>query len=673
MILNFSSKFKMIFEVSDDGIVTLNELGTLNYKRAPITERKYCQIADVHITGENPDDHHAAKHTGASSTFSLKYKTHTCEENENGKLIKFYLCDDRMEVVVSYQLYNDISAVRSWTSVTNIGSEPLGLEYVGSFTYTGLENNSPYVYIPHNTWCREVNWKKQSLSELGLDRTNPYSIKRISLSNTGTWSSKEHLPMGAISDTANTLLWQIENNGSWHWEISDASDMLYLKLSGPTEQENSWYKELMAGQSFESIKVCVAISNSFESALCELTKYRRKIFKNNKENATLPVIFNDYMNCLWGDPTEEKLLPIIDKASELGAEYFCVDAGWYADGYWWDSVGEWLPCDWRFPHGIKYVLDRIREKGMIPGLWLEIEVMGIICPMLDKFDDSCFFMRHGKRIIDHGRYQLDFRSERVRAHATAVVDRLVNEYGIGYIKMDYNIEAGAGTETDADSFGDGLLQHNRAYLKWLDETMQRHPSLIIECCSSGGMRMDYAMLERGHLQSVSDQESYKNTALISSNMATAILPEQGAIWSYPLASGDENEATFNMVGTMLQRMHVSGEVARLSQEKLDQMKEAIDLYKSYRHKIPTFLPFYPLGLNSYTSGWLCAGYEADDGEKYIAVWRLNAKEDEILIPLGEKETPVLLYPSSSKCTLTRVSNGVKLTLPDNYSAIIFKA
>lgn len=185
--------------------------------------------------------------------------------------------------------------------------------------------------------------------------------------------------------------------------------------------------------------------------------------------------------------------------------------------------------------------------------------------------------------------------------------------------------------------------------------------------------MDYAMLERGHLQSVSDQESYKNTALISSNMATAILPEQGAIWSYPLASGDENEATFNMVGTMLQRMHVSGEVARLSQEKLDQMKEAIDLYKSYRHKIPTFLPFYPLGLNSYTSGWLCAGYEADDGEKYIAVWRLNAKEDEILIPLGEKETPVLLYPSSSKCTLTRVSNGVKLTLPDNYSAIIFKA
>jgi alpha-galactosidase len=34
--------------------------------------------------------------------------------------------------------------------------------------------------------------------------------------------------------------------------------------------------------------------------------------------------------------------------------------------------------------------------------------------------------------------------------------------------MDYNINAGIGTETGAGSFGDGLLQYNRAYLAWLD-------------------------------------------------------------------------------------------------------------------------------------------------------------------------------------------------------------
>lgn len=85
-----------------------------------------------------------------------------------------------------------------------------------------------------------------------------------------------------------------------------------------------------------------------------------------------------------GDPTAEKMIPVIDKAAESGAEYYCIDAGWYADVTWWDSVGEWKPSTWRFPNGIKEILDYIRYKGLIPGVWLEIEVMGIACPILDQ-------------------------------------------------------------------------------------------------------------------------------------------------------------------------------------------------------------------------------------------------------------------------------------------------
>ncbi len=59
--------------------------------------------------------------------------------------------------------------------------------------------------------------------------------------------------MGAISNTVagNTFYFQIENNGSWQWEISEQGVHLYLKLSGPTEHENHWYHELKSGESFE--------------------------------------------------------------------------------------------------------------------------------------------------------------------------------------------------------------------------------------------------------------------------------------------------------------------------------------------------------------------------------------------------------------------------------------
>ncbi len=44
--------------------------------------------------------------------------------------------------------------------------------------------------------------------------------------------------------TGSALVWQIKHNGSWHWEISDIRDLLYVQLSGPTEAEHQWWKEL---------------------------------------------------------------------------------------------------------------------------------------------------------------------------------------------------------------------------------------------------------------------------------------------------------------------------------------------------------------------------------------------------------------------------------------------
>ncbi len=79
---------------------------------------------------------------------------------------------------------------------------------------------------------------------------------------------------------------------------------------------------------------------------------------------------------------------MIDKAAEAGAEYYCIDAGWYADGGWWEIVGEWQPRKRSFPN-IKRVFAYIRERGMIPGIWLEIEVMGIHCPLVATWGSSC--------------------------------------------------------------------------------------------------------------------------------------------------------------------------------------------------------------------------------------------------------------------------------------------
>ena len=679
MILEIAEKdLKMVFEVSEDRKLYLLHCANFPYTFHISEERKkYYPAIELHISGEGQNDHHGAKHTMTSGCCHLQYITHHQYENGKGTKLEFVLSNDLLKVVLHYQFYHAISVVRAWTVVENISDKKVGLEYVSSFTLTGIDHKTDTtdddmdVYIPHNSWVREVVWRKNTLSELGFDRISRFSTKRINVFNTGTWSTKEYLPMGAVENRGAkvSLLWQIENNGSWQWEISDIDDRLYLKLSGPNENETHWYKELNPGQTFESVKAAVAIGDSFESALEEMTKYRRAIVRENRADVHLPVIFNDYMD-LWADPTAEKMMPIIDKAAEAGAEYYCMDAGWYADGSWWDTVGEWQPCTWRFPNGIKAVFDYIRKKGMIPGIWLEIEVMGIKCPILSEFTDDCFFVRHGKRVIDHGRYQLDFRNEKVRAFASSVIDRVVNEYGIGYIKLDYNIEGGLGTEIDADSFGDGLLMHNRAYLAWIEDVMDKYPHLIIENCSSGGMRMDYAMLALHSIQSVSDQEDYRDTAIIAANCATAVLPEQGAIWSYPKAAGGILEAEFNMVNSMLCRMYLSGEICNLSDEQFRAVKDGIKCYKALRDKIRTFIPFYPLGLNMNTKPWACVGYKANT-EVYLAVWRLDAESEYINIPI-ECNTVEIVYPLKANIEITNFTREISVKFPNQYQGVILR-
>lgn len=633
----------LVIEITDQLDVRLLHFGASPYQASFIKEeqRQGFRLMELQLTGEDRDEYHGRTHRASYPGLRMKYVEHEDSRNPMGRKISLTLSDHEtgLKAIQHFQFLDSIGMLRSWVELVHEGKEPIGVEYVSSFALTGVDKEGVLsrdeklrLYIPHTGWQSELQWRSYSLPELGLSHVTDRSSKRIACSNTGSWSAAEHIPMAVLEneEAESALIWQIEHNGSWHWEMFDQFDYVTLLISGPTEHDNQWWKQLQPGESFSSIPVSVgAVNGGFEQAIGELTRYRRAIRRPNEDNRKLQIIFNDYMNCLWGSPTTAKLLPLIDAAAEVGCEYFCIDAGWYAPGAWWSGVGEWLPSEERFPEGIKYVLDYIRDKGMVPGLWLELEVMGIHSPKLKDTDDSWFFMRHGKRVMDRSRYQLDYSNPEVAAYATEVIRRLVEDYGVGYIKMDYNINAGIGTERESDSFGDGLLRHNRAYLAWLDGIFAKYPALVIENCSSGGMRMDYAMLSRYSIQSTSDQENYVNYAAIAATAPSALTPEQAAVWSYPLQEGDDEEVVFNMVNALLLRVHQSGHLAELSPRRRELVKEGLDYYKGIRSEIPEALPFWPWGLPTQQDEWIAMGLRAGQ-RQFIAVWRArdeNGNED----------------------------------------------
>ena len=694
----FENGIHVVFEINDTRELKLLHFSALPYDASTLHSmagKDYFRPVEVMVTGEDtPGEHQGAQMTLTQPGARLKYQRHSDERNEKGRKLTFVLFDDKtgLQVTCHYQFFDGISVVRCWTEAENRGTAPLGLEYLSSFELNGIEkeglrdqDDKMELWVPHNSWMREVQWQKYSFPQLGMARNSAayrqHSSKVIRFSNTGNWSAKEFLPMAYLlnKETGSSLFWQIEHNGSWHWEISDQMGNFYIQLSGPTETESHWWKNLQPGETFTTVPVCVGSTlGKFDDAMGELTKYRRMIRRKNADNEKLCVIFNDYMNCLWGNPTTAKELPLIDAAHKAGCEYFCVDAGWYADGFWWDNVGEWLPSKERFPNGLEEVMDYIRSKGMIPGVWLEIEVMGICCPKAARVHPDWFFTRHGKKVHDRSRWQLDFRNPEVVEHANEVVDRLVRDYHVGYIKMDYNIEPGIGTELNADSVGDGLLGHERAYLAWLDSVFARYPDLVIENCSSGGMRIDYAMLSRHSIQSTSDQEDYLRYASIAANAPSGLTPEQSAIWSYPMKGGGREEAVFNMCNALMQRIHQSGHLAEIPEEDFTLVKEALDYYKTIRDDIKRALPFWPLGTSHFADTWVSLGLKTAH-KAYITVWRRGAPDGRCTLPVdflrGNEHVNVrCAYPANhnTKCAWNPEKGTLTVDLPAPICARIFE-
>ncbi len=400
--------------------------------------------------------------------------------------------------------------------------------------------------------------------------------------------------------------------------------------------------------------VGVAVStDGFDGAVGGLTAIRRAIRRPHDDARRLPVIFNDYMNTLMADPTTERLLPLIDAAAEVGAEYFCIDAGWYAevDEGWWDTVGAWRPSSTRFPGGIAEVLDHIRQAGMVPGLWVEPEVVGVRSEIATQLPLDAFFQRGGRPVVEHGRYHLDLRHPAAVKHLDQVVDFLVGELGVGYLKFDYNISVGPGPDGGGLAAGAGLLAANRAQLDWLDAVLDRYPGLVIENCSSGGMRTDYALLARMQLQSTSDQREYVRYPPIAAAAPAAIAPEQAASWAYPQPEFSAGEIAFTMVNAMLGRIHLSGHLNRMSDEQRESVAEAVRAYKeSLRPAIARSVPFWPLGLPRWDDTWIALGLRSP-GSSHLAVWRRQGRDaDSAAVTLslphlrGTRLTPRVLYP-----------------------------
>ena len=608
-------------------------------------------------------------HSSASSRLGmtelgegLRYVGHTSDIIDGWHRLRIDMRTGGLDVSLHLASPEGVPALHSAVKVANPSAAPATLLAVTSWSGPlGNSHDAPIVdadWLLHrgrSEWLAECRWEEIPFRPRLLPRIAPHLTGQrprgdVSMVSRGTWSSGEWVPVAAASSASLGVawLWQVEHNGGWRIELGEEFRDFEVAVGGPNHLDHAWSRTLGPGESFTTVPAAVSLGATLADAAAAITRLRRRSRREHPDNHALPVIFNDYMNTLNGDPTTEKLLPLVDAAAAAGAELFCIDAGWYDDsGHWWDSVGEWLPSSTRFPGGLAEVVDRIREHGMTPGLWLEPEVIGVRSPVADRLPREAFWQYAGQRIVEQGRHHLDLRHPAAVAHLDAVVDRLVEDFGVGYFKLDYNINPGPGTDHTSASVGDGMLEHNRAHLAWLDGVLDRHPGLVIENCGSGGMRADGAILSRVQLQSTSDQQDFLLYPPIAASAPMSMLPEQAASWAYPQPGMSPEEAAFCLITSLPGRFFLSGYLNNMTSDELGLVHDAVDVAKQIRDEIRQSTPFWPLGLPGWEDPWVALGLKGAEGS-LLAIWRReDAPPAELHLPdlAGEDVDAETVFPT----------------------------
>lgn len=502
-------------------------------------------------------------------------------------------------------------------------------------------------YVLHrmlSKWSMEGKLESTEFLDLHLEpawlRIGANSVR---FGQVGSMPVRRYFPWMIAEDTkfGYSIGIQLAHPASWQMEVYNKDERIALSGGLADREFGHWTKKLVKGEQLESPKATLTVAKEdVEGISYRLTSAQwPNLEKVPEVEKSLPIIFNEYCTT-WGNPSEENMLKIIDALKGRGIQYCVIDAGWHVkDGNDWSDIGDWITNEKLFPKGLKYVADKIREAGMLPGIWYEMEVVG---KDADIFKQPEYLLhRDGYPLQTCFRRFLDMRKENVQEYLEERVINQLKGWGFDYLKVDYNDNIGIGCD-GAESLGEGLRQNMIASQAFWCKLGESLPNLVIENCSSGGHRLEPSMQALASMASFSDAHEWTAIPVIAANVTRAILSAQSQIWAVLRKDDDSKRLHYSLSATFLGRMCLSGDIYDLTEEQWNIVQKAIFLYKECAPVIRKGRNFrFGPRVKSYNhlQGWQAVCRKSDVGNQILVVLHTFEKCEEcVAIDLPGKAT-----------------------------------
>jgi alpha-galactosidase len=508
---------------------------------------------------------------------NLKYAAHRI----NGDVLKVSLIDEfyKLEVMLNYRLFEEYDLIERSAIVYNRSDSAIRLENFKSASFYLPQKESYELTHLNGMWAHETRITKEKI-EPG----------KKSIESREGRTSAFHNPFFAIDDRADEdkgdvwfglLSW----GGNWKTVIHKIPYENIQICTGMNEWDSDF--NLCPGEEFKAPPVHIGYTDQgFGEMSRRLHRFQlERIMPSENAHQVRKVLYNSWEATAF-DVNEENQKKLADKAAQIGCEIFVVDDGWFGQRSS-DKIGlgDWTVNREKFPNGLESLITYVNEKGMDFGIWIEPEMVNPNSDLYRTHPDWVLNFQNRPRTECRNQLMLNLAKEEVKRYVFDSVDHLLNNYNVKFIKWDMNrpvYEAGWRESEDPRRMWTVAVENLYDIWRLLKE---KHPQVIMESCSSGGARVDTAIMRYADQFWTSDNTDPYDRQFIQEGFSLCYNTKMMMAWVTDWAGKDAYPLEYRFHSSMMGSLGIGSDLSEYSEEELKKSAELIAQYKMIRNTV----------------------------------------------------------------------------------------
>lgn len=529
----------------------------------------------------------SVRHADGNMSTELVYQSDTQSQEANSVLYTITMKDKAYDftVDVCYRAYQNCDIIETYSIIRNGEKKPIQLLKFAS-GFLPIRQGDAWVSHMHGSWGAEAELSEEPLNpgvfEIHdlMGTKNAYRNRpNLMISLDGKPQENQGRVVGAV------LCW----SGNFRMTVDTQGKSVHRLVAG-IDDTNSAYT-LKKGETFTTPELALTYSEEGKSGASR--NYHNWARKNNKIHNGMGLrktLLNSWEG-VYLNVTQQGMEKMMDGVKQLGGELFVMDDGWFGGKYKRSvddcALGDWVTDTDKLPNGVPALEKACAERGLKWGIWIEPEMTNTKSELYEKHPD--WVICHPERTPRTGRggtqLCLDMSNPAVQDFVFKVVDDIMTETpNTYYIKWDCNCEVqNFGSHyLSADQQSHLYVDYHLGLRKTLERIRAKYPDLVIQCCASGGGRVNYGLMPYFDEFWVSDNTDAQQRLFIQ--WGTSMFFPAGAMAQHVSASPNHQTGRviplkFRFDVAMTGRLGMEMKPSDLNEKELAFAQKAFKLYK----------------------------------------------------------------------------------------------